>query len=68
MCDDADLPDHDFESIYGHAALHARTLARLDAIARKMEAQAHDFHAWLATREVPRHSAPPTGVDVTGVM
>jgi hypothetical protein len=40
MDDDADLPDHDYASIYGHAALHARTLARLDALARTIEAQA----------------------------
>jgi len=46
--DDTDLPDHDFASIYGHAALHARTLARLDALLRKMEAQAADWHAWRA--------------------
>jgi hypothetical protein len=42
--DDADLPDHDFASIYGHAAMHARTLARLDALARKIEAQAAIWH------------------------
>jgi hypothetical protein len=45
MCDDADLPDHDYESIYGHTAMHARTLARLDAIAKRMEAQAAQWHA-----------------------
>jgi len=46
--DDADLPDHDYESIYGNAALHARTLARLDAIAKRMEEQAALWHATRA--------------------
>jgi hypothetical protein len=45
MCDETDLPDHDYESIYGHAAMHARSLARLDALARKIEAQAAQWHA-----------------------
>jgi hypothetical protein len=29
--DGDDLPDADYASIYGHAALHARELARFDA-------------------------------------
>jgi len=47
MCDDADLPDHDYESIYGHAALHARQLARLDATIRQIEATAVQVHAMV---------------------
>jgi len=62
MCDDADLPDHDYESIYGHAALHARQLARLDALLHKMEAQATAFHAWVAAREAQPRPAPPMDV------
>jgi hypothetical protein len=62
FADDADLPDHDYESIYGHAAMHARQLARLDAIARKMEAQANDFHAWVAAREAQPQPEPPEDV------
>jgi hypothetical protein len=69
MCDDADLPDHDYASIYGHAALHARTLAQLDALLRKMDTQARtmeahatEYRAWLAAREAPQHSTPPTDV------
>jgi hypothetical protein len=39
MADGDDLPDHDYASIYGHAALHARRLARLDALLRAGAAQ-----------------------------
>jgi hypothetical protein len=39
MCEEADLPDHDYESIYGREALHARVLARLDATLKRIEAR-----------------------------
>jgi len=35
--DDAGLPDHHYESIYGREAMHARLLARLDAILKRMD-------------------------------
>jgi hypothetical protein len=35
--DDTDLPDHDYESIYGREAMHARLLAKLDAILKRMD-------------------------------
>jgi hemerythrin len=37
MCDD-DLPDHDYASIYGHTALHARIIAEMRALVRRQEA------------------------------
>jgi hypothetical protein len=43
MCEDTDLPDHDYASIYGREAMHARLLARLDTIERRMEERS----AWL---------------------
>jgi hypothetical protein len=36
--DGDDLPDHDYASIYGHAALHTRRLARLDALIARQDA------------------------------
>jgi hypothetical protein len=36
--DGEDLPDHDYESIYGRAAMHARLLATLGAVSRDMKA------------------------------
>lgn len=71
MCDAADLPDHDYASIYGYEAMHARQLARLDALSRKMEAQAASWHkaraAFDATlqkdaREDEPREAPPADV------
>jgi hypothetical protein len=38
MADGDDLPDGDYESIYGSEAMRARTTARLDAILRHLEA------------------------------
>jgi hypothetical protein len=37
MWEEAELPDHDYESIYGHAAMHARLLAQLDALLHRMD-------------------------------
>jgi hypothetical protein len=59
MCDETNLPDDDFASIYGHAALHARTLARLDALLRKLEAQAADLQAWRTQRDATHRTEPP---------
>jgi hypothetical protein len=39
MDEDADLSDHDYESIYGREAMQARVLARLDAILQRIEAR-----------------------------
>lgn len=39
MTDGDDLPDHDYESIYGHEAYWARLLARLERIERKLDVQ-----------------------------
>jgi hypothetical protein len=35
--DGDDLPDGDYESIYDTEALHARTVARLDALLRRLD-------------------------------
>lgn len=35
MADGEELPDHDYASIYGHAALHARSIARLHAMIQR---------------------------------
>jgi alpha-D-ribose 1-methylphosphonate 5-triphosphate synthase subunit PhnG len=48
MCDDADLPDHDYESIYGREAMHARVLARLDAALQRIEARSAAVSAEVA--------------------
>jgi hypothetical protein len=42
--DDTDLPDHDFESIYGREAMHARLLAKLDALLARMDARSKAHH------------------------
>jgi hypothetical protein len=39
MCDDADLTDSAYESIYGHEALEARRRVALDAWKRRVQAQ-----------------------------
>lgn len=39
MADGDDLPDHDYESIYGRAAMWARQLARLDGLLAKYDAR-----------------------------
>jgi hypothetical protein len=39
MCEEDDLPDHDYESIYGREAMQARLLARLDATLKRIEAR-----------------------------
>jgi hypothetical protein len=62
MCDDADLPDHDYESIYGHAAMHARQLARLDALARKAEALAVRWQAERTAFDAKYPPEPPAKV------
>jgi hypothetical protein len=48
MCEDVELPDHDFESIYGREAMHARTLARLDATLKRIEARSAAVSADVA--------------------
>jgi hypothetical protein len=48
MCEDADLSDHDYESIYGREAMHARTLARLDATLQRIEARSAAVSADVA--------------------
>lgn len=67
MADGDDLPDHDYASIYGHAALHARHLhclaamiarqraciARLDAVIERMEARERRVQARLDARSIP---------------
>lgn len=40
MADDDDLPDWDYESIYGREARMARLLARLVALEKKLAEQA----------------------------
>ena len=37
MADGDDLPDGEYESIYGHEALHARLMAQLDAILKRQD-------------------------------
>lgn len=37
MWTEAELPDGDYASLYGHAALHQRMLARLDGLLRSQE-------------------------------
>jgi hypothetical protein len=39
MCEGTDLPDHDYESLYGREAMYRRLLARLDAAERHMDEQ-----------------------------
>jgi len=55
--DDANLPDHDYESIYGHEAAHARLLARLDALLRRMD----ERNAALAVRNRQWDTRLPPG-------
>jgi hypothetical protein len=48
MDDGADLPDHDYASIYGHAALRARTLALLGALMARQEAHLRTLEHLIA--------------------
>src|SRR5262245_10871546 len=59
MADGDDLPDDDYESIYGHAALHARRLARLDVLIAREERMAAELHA-MTEAERARHGPPRT--------
>jgi hypothetical protein len=54
MTDGDDLPDGDYESIYGYEAMRARTTARLDATLRRIEAQAQKL---LPVLQRPAHDA-----------
>jgi hypothetical protein len=55
MADGDDLPDGEYESIYGYEAMRARFTARLDATLRRIEAQAQKL---LPVREQPSHASP----------
>jgi hypothetical protein len=46
--DGDELPDTDYASIYGHAALHLRTLAGLQAVMRHQEAMCARLDALIA--------------------
>jgi hypothetical protein len=52
--DDTDLPDHDYESIYGREAMHARLLAKLDAILKRMETRPSAWRADTTARRPPQ--------------
>jgi hypothetical protein len=59
MCEDIDLSDHDYESIYGRDAMHARTLARLDATLRRIEARSAAVSADVARlKQMLREDVP----------
>jgi hypothetical protein len=62
MMDGDDLPDGDYASIYGHAALHARTIARLDALLRQLDAlnQSERLHALTQRLERLLPPSPPS--------
>jgi hypothetical protein len=47
MWTEEELPDEDYASLYGHAAMRARLLATLDAILRRQE---EDIQRWAARR------------------
>ena len=55
MADGDDLPDHDYESIYGHEAFLARFIARIEALERKFDAQAAEAKAALAPQQPPHN-------------
>jgi hypothetical protein len=51
--DGDELPDHDYASIYGPAALHARRLARLDALSARQDEALAQLEA-IRTRQDAR--------------
>jgi hypothetical protein len=58
--DDADiLPDHHYESIYGREAMHARLLARLDAILKRMDARTEVLREDTARMDTTQRPARP---------
>jgi hypothetical protein len=60
MWTEEELSDLDYESVYGHDAMHARLLARLDATLRRIEAQAaRGTQAAVAARR-PREDGAST--------
>jgi hypothetical protein len=66
MCDDADLPDHDYEALYGRAALcHRRrtafqaTLRRLDALTAHLAAMTRQWDAQQRARAQPDDRPAP---------
>jgi hypothetical protein len=62
MDEDTDLPDHDYESIYGREAMQARTLARLDATLRRLEARSAAVSADVARlKQMLREDRPQEG-------
>lgn len=50
MADGDDLPDGDYESIYGREAMHRRLIARLDATLRSMDAMTKERLARVERR------------------
>lgn len=48
MWTEAELPDDDVASLYGHAALHRRIVAQLQAVMRHQEAMCARLDALIA--------------------
>jgi hypothetical protein len=63
--DDADLPDHDYESIYGHDAMYTRFLARLAALGREMGADVTGWQTWTAQRDATHSTYCTDGTHCT---
>jgi len=69
MCDNLDPPDHDYESIYGREAMHARRSAWLAAIFASMEAHLAALGVHVAALQesmtrmeaLQRHERPEAG-------
>jgi len=57
--DDTDLPDHDYESIYGREAMHARLLAKLDAMLKRMDERTEALRVVTARMDAMLRNARP---------
>jgi alpha-D-ribose 1-methylphosphonate 5-triphosphate synthase subunit PhnG len=57
--DDADIPDHDYESIYGREAMHARLLAKLDALLKRMDERTDVLREVTARMDATLRKARP---------
>jgi alpha-D-ribose 1-methylphosphonate 5-triphosphate synthase subunit PhnG len=57
--DDTDLPDHHYESIYGREAMHARLLAKLDAMLTRMDERTEALREVTARMDATRRPARP---------